>query len=292
MSQKVFQVNSSIAESYNFFLTHLPHFVRLAAGPFILWISFKTLEKVLLNEYGIIFDTTYVVSLITAAFALVWYRQFLLGATHATYANLVAQGFRGGNFSLLRLGKSILRVGIITLALVVPTIMLSLAALLIYQADGHPFSRAELNELVLKCTIVVMVLVSPLLVRLSLYSAGMALGRRNMKLSHIWQKTSGFTFALWMMSFRAFLPISLYAWVLSWMLGEIVANVEMHYLLAVLVVNVPAALMTFFMLAIVVAANAEAFRVLIGVRDGDAPHREDSGVPRDQSEEHAAGQAE
>ena len=292
MSKSVFRVGSSIAESYNFFLTHLPHFFRLVAGPFILWILFKSLEKILINEYGIKFNTTYVISLFTASFALVWYRQFLLGAQHASYTRLVAQGFRGGNFSLLRLGKSLLRIGVITLALVVPTIVLSITSLLLFNGDGEPMTKKELHELVFKCTIVVMVLVSPLLVRFSLLTAGQALGRRNMKLSHVWQKTSGFTFALWMMTFRAFLPISLYAWVLSWMLKEIVANVEMHYLLAVLVVNVPASLMTFFMLAIVVAANAEAFRVLIGVREGDAPHREDSGVSREEVERQMASQAE
>ncbi|WP_321395336.1 hypothetical protein [Emcibacter sp.] len=292
MTKAVFQVGSSIAESYNFFLTHLSHFVRLAAGPFVLWIFFRGLEQILLNEYGIIFNTTYVISLITAAFALVWYRQFLLGAAHASYTRLVAQGFRGGNFSLIRLGRGILRIAVITLALVVPTILLSMAAIVFYQTDGSSFTQKELNELVLKCTFVVMALLSPLLIRLSLHSVGIALGRRNMKVTHVWQKTSGFTFALWMMSFRAFLPISLYAWVLSWMLREIVLKVEMHYLLAVLIVNVPSALLTFFMLAIVVAANAEAFRVLIGVRDGDAPHREDSGVPRVQPEQAAAGQAQ
>ncbi|MFC7048178.1 hypothetical protein [Emcibacter nanhaiensis] len=280
MSKRAFQVGSSIAESYNFFLNHLPHFFRLVTGPFILWIFFKGLEKILIHEYGIKFDTTYVVSLFTASFALVWYRQFLLGAQHASYTRLVAQGFQGGNFSLLRLGRSVLRIVVIAAALVVPTIVLSIIALLLFNGAGEPMTKKELHELVFKCTVVVMVLVSPLLVRFSLLSAATALGRRNMRLRHIWQKTSGFTFALWMMTFRAFLPISLYAWVLSWMLKEIVANVEMHYLWAVLVVNVPASLMTFFMLAIVVAANAEAFRVLIGVREGDAPHRADAGKPR------------
>ncbi len=276
-----FHVGSSISESYTFFQNHIRHFIRLSLGPLVLWLLLRLLEEYLPRAYGLSFEASYLLSLVTAAFALVWYRQFLLGAELATYGRLLKQGFTGGGFSPGRLLRSLLRVVVISLALVIPTILLSLVALFYYQSQGEAFSQNQLNEIVLKCTFVVMLLVSPFLVRLSLFTAGIALGRRSMTLRDVWDKTRGYSLALWLLTFRAFLPITIYAYVMTRLLQAITEQLDLHYVVATLVVNIPAGLLTFFMLAIVVAANAEAFRVLIGVREGDAPHRANAGPRRE-----------
>lgn len=280
MHNKKLTVGASIRESYRFLAAHISDFGRLILGPLVLWVLIKVTEQVLLHTQQIEFNSIYLMNLVTAAFAIVWYRQFLLGATHATYGQLLKKGFNGRSFSLRRFGRTLLRIIVISFALLVPTLLLSISMMLYYQGQGVHFSELAIQELAIKSTLVIMMVFSPLLARLSLFTAGLALGRTSLRFRDIWKSTRGYTVTLWWVALRAFLPLSLYTYVLTFLLREAAERMNIHYIAATIVIETLAGFLTFIMLAIVVAANAEAFRILIGVRDGDAPHRSDSGTPR------------
>lgn len=259
----------------------MQHFLRLSCVPVILWAASRLLEKILFFEYGIIFDSNILLACITASFALVWYRQFLLGSELATYRGLFKKGFSGGNFTLARLFRSFLRIFVITLALVIPTLIISISVMVYYAFQGVILDDVAIEDLAIKATFSVMLLASPALARLSLYTVGVALGRRSMKVGDVWEKTRGTSLVLGLLVLRAFLPLAIYTKMLSWLLERIAERLEMHYVWASLLVNIPTGFLTLMMLAIVVAANAEVFRILIGFRAGDAPHRPDAGPVRD-----------
>lgn len=280
MSSENIKVGFFIAASYDFLITHMWHFLRLSFVPMLLWAAARLLQEVLLQEYGIIFDSNILLACITASFALVWYRQFLLGSELATYRGLFKRGFSGDNFSISRLARSGFRICVITLALIIPTLIISISVMVYYNLQGVKFDQAAIRELAIQSTFGVMLMASPVLARISLYTVAVALGRRSMRLRDVWEKTKGFSLILAVLVFRAFLPLAIYTQVLSWLLENIATRLEMHYVWASLLVNIPAGFLTLMMLSIVVASNAEAFRILIGFREGDAPHRPDAGVPR------------
>jgi len=280
LSERKLSVGSSIAESYRFFTGHLPHFFRLIYGPLVLWVMIRLMERVLLREQGVAFESSYYLNIVTAAFAIIWYRQFLLGAEYASYLGLIRRGFNGNGFSLRSFGRTFLRIVVISLALLVPTLIVSMAMMVYYQGQGVHLSSAVINELAVKSTFVVMLAFSPVLARLSLFTAGLALGRSSLRFRDVWQKTRGYTATLWWVALRGFLPLSIYNFILTWLLRQLADKLAIHYVVSTIFIETIAGLLTFMMLAIVVAANAEAFRVLIGVREGDAPHRADSGRRR------------
>ncbi|MCF6195229.1 MAG: hypothetical protein L3J50_00895 [Emcibacter sp.] len=281
MSNQKISVGASISESYKFLMGHMPHFFRLIYGPLILWVSVKLGEQILAREYGIQINGNNILHLFTAAFAIVWYRQFLLGADYASYRLMLKKGFSGSHFTLQRAWRAAVRITVITLVLLVPTLLVSMGMMIYFAQQGVQFSDELIQDLAIKSTFIVMVIFSPILVRLSLYTAGFALGRTSLSFKQLWQQTRGYTATLWLVAIRGFLSLSLYNYCLTWFLNIAMARMAAHYIISTIVVETLAAFLTFMMLAIVVAANAEAFRVLIGVRQGDAPHRTDSGRRRE-----------
>ncbi len=125
---------------------------------------------------------------------------------------------------------------------------------------------AAIQDVAFKSTTLVILLFSPILVRLSLYTVGVALGRQAMSLRDIWKRTSGSTWILWLLILRAFLPITLYTYFITWAFETISNKLAMDYVWSSLFVNVPTAFLTLMMLAIVVAVNGEAFKVMVGIR--------------------------
>lgn len=273
-------VGSSITESYRFLATHMPHFFRLIYGPILLWVLVQVTEQVLNREYDIAFNGKNILHLFTAAFAIVWYRQFLLGGDYASYRMMLKKGFTGKQFTLKRFGRAVIRITVISLALLVPALIISISIMLYYNSQGVIFTEDLIQQLATKTTLIVMLIFSPIMVRLSLYTAGFALGRDSLSFRQVWQQTRGYTATLWWMTLRGFLPLTIYSYILTWFLHQIMENMAVHYVLSTILIESLTAFLTFMMLAIVVGANAEAFRILIGTRDGDTPHREDSGTPR------------
>lgn len=281
MSEHKITVGSSITESYRFLAGHMPHFFRLIYGPLILWVLVKLTEQILIKEHNIQMNGNNILHLFTAAFAIVWYRQFLLGADYASYRLMLKKGFTGNQFTLKRFGRAILRITVITLALLVPTLIISMSMMIYYHGQGVLFSEDVIRQMATKSTFIVMVIFSPILVRLSLFTAGFALGRTSLSFKQVWKRTQGYTATLWWVAIRGFLPLSIYSYCLTWFLHIIMERWSVHYIISTILIETLAGFLTFMMLAIVVAANAEAFRILIGVRDGDTPHREDTGLPRE-----------
>jgi hypothetical protein len=280
MRKQELTVGSSITESYQFLAEHMPHFFRLIYGPLFLWVLAMLSEQILAKEYGIQIKGNYFLHLFTASFAIVWYRQFLLGSDKASYRLLFKNGFSETRFTARRFGRALLRITVITLALLVPTLIVSTSIMIYYLGQGMQLSESIIQELSLKSTFIVMVAFSPILVRLSLFTAGFALGRTSLGFRQVWKQTRGYTVTLWWVALRGFLPLAIYSYVLTWFLGVITQKLSVNYIISTILIESLAGFLTFMMLAIVVAANAEAFRILIGVRDGDTPHREDSGLPR------------
>lgn len=285
MRQQKLAVESSITESYRFLAGHMPHFFRLIYGPLTLWVLVKLTEEILAKEYDIHINGNNFLHLFTAAFAIVWYRQFLLGANNASYRLLLKNGFTGNQFTLKRFGRALLRITVITLALLVPTLMVSISMMVYYHGQGVQFSEDAIQQLALKSTFIVMMIFSPIFVRLSLYTAGFALGRTALSFRQVWRQTRGYTVTLWWAAIRGFLPLSIYSYILTWFLHEVAEKMSIHYIISTFLIETLAGFLTFMMLSIVVAANAEAFRILIGVRDGDTPHRDDAGLPRTKGRE-------
>lgn len=279
MNEQKLTVGSSITESYRFLAGHMSHFFRLIYGPLILWLLVMVTEKILFIEHNIQINSIYFLNIITAAFAIVWYRQFLLGADNASYRQLFKSGFSGGPLSIKTVGRVLVRIIVVSLALLIPTLILSTGMMAYYHGQGVPFSERFIQELAIKSTLVVMLIFSPIFVRLSLYTAGFALGRGSLSFQDVWRRTRGYTVTLWWLTIRAFLPLSIYSYILTWFLGAVTKELSVNYILSTLLIESLAGFMTFLMLAIVVAANAEAFRILIGVRDGDVPHRNDGQRP-------------
>lgn len=283
MREQKLTAAASIAESYHFLAGHWPHFFRLIYGPLFLWVAVKLTEQILVTEYNIRINSKNFLPLFTAAFAIVWYRQFLLGAEYASYRLLLQKGFSGSRFTLKRFGRALVRISIITLALLVPALMISIGMMFYYQGNGVQLSESALQELAIKSTFIVMMIFSPILVRLSLYTAGFALGRTSLGFRQVWEQTRGYTVTLWWITIRGFLPLSIYSYILTWFLHDVTDKMSVNYIISTVLIETLAGFLTFMMLAIVVAANAEAFRILIGTRNGDTPHREDAGLPRKKS---------
>lgn len=260
---------ASITESYRFFTTHITHFFRLIYGPLFFWVLLKLITQILIHERGIQIKSIYFQHIITAGFAIAWYRQFLLGERYTSYYQLLKMGFNGNKFSWQRFKQTLFRIIAISLALLIPTLLLSISMLLYYFGQGIPLSEGLINELAIKSTFVIMLIFSPILVRLSLYTAAFALGRSSMSFKEVWQRTRGYTVTLWWVAIRGFLPLSLYSYVVTYLLNMLAHRIAIPYVFSTILIETLAGFLTFMMLAIVVGANAEAFRILIGVRESD-----------------------
>ena len=274
-NQEKLTVNSSIGESYRFLTSHFPHFFRLIYGPLILLVWVNLIERMLLEKYNIHMNSLYARSFITAGFAIAWYQQYLLGESRTSYLSLLRKGFSGTQFSWSRFGRTLLRIIVISLALLLPTLILSIGMMAYYSSQGIIFSEDLIQELAMTSTFTVMLIFSPILVRMSLYTAGFALGRTSMNFKQVWNNTRGYTVTLWWVALRGFLPLSIYSYVITLLLRNLTDKLDMHYILSTILIEMIAGYLTFMMLAIVVAANAEAFRLLIGVRKRERNPQED-----------------
>ncbi len=244
----------------------MPHFFRLIYGPLILLVSVKLIERILLEKYNIHINSLYARSFITAGFAIAWYQQYLLGESRTSYLSLLHKGFSGSQFSFRKLGRTLLRIVVISLALLLPTLILSIGLMAYYSSQGIIFSEDLIHKLAMVSTFTVMLFFSPILVRMSLYTAGFALGRTSLSLHQVWKSTRGYTVTLWWVALRGFLPLSVYSYVITMLLRSLADKLNIHFILSTILIEMIAGYLTFMMLAIVVAANAEAFRILIGVR--------------------------
>ena len=124
------------------------------------------------------------------------------------------------------------------------------------------------------------ILASPFVFRLSLLSAGLALGRRKIGFKDVWLKTRGYTTTLWWMTLRAFVPIALFNYIFRQLWLATIDKMAVNLYLKVFMLEFVMGLLNLFMIALIVAANAEAFRIIIGVRASDAPHRRQVGRGR------------
>ncbi|MDG1994990.1 MAG: hypothetical protein P8J14_00720 [Emcibacteraceae bacterium] len=68
---------------------------------------------------------------------------------------------------------------------------------------------------------------------------------------------------------RAFLPFALYNYLVMGKIREAIAQYDIHYVWASLLTNIPAIFIIYFMLAIVIVANSEAFKILFGIRESE-----------------------
>ena len=260
-------ISKAISQSYLFFMSHFRHFIRLATIPIIIWVLVELFCEYAFHEHGLMYSSMVPRAMVSAAFALVWYRQFLLGEKYATYGQLFDHVLSPGVFNIYNLLKSVTRIVITTIILFVPTLMLSLSFMFYQYSQGVLVDDAEIQNIAFRSTSLVILLFSPVLVRLSLFTVGVAIGRQKMSIREIWKKTSGNTWVLWLLILRAFLPITLYTYFITWAFEKISNQFAMDYIWSSLFINVPTAFLTFMMLAIVVAVNGEAFRVLVGMRE-------------------------
>ena len=259
-------INGAVARSYLFFMSHFNHFLRLSFFPILTWVALELFVEYAQVEYGMGYDSMVPRALVSAAFALVWYRQFLMGEKYATYGQLFDHVVTPGVFNIYSLLRSITRITLTTIILFVPTLMLSISYMFYQYSQGILVDDAAIQDIAFRSTALVILLFSPILVRLSLFTVGVALGRRSMSLRNVWSKTKGYTWVLWVLILRAFLPITLYTYFITWAFERISQHLVMNYMWSSLFINVPTAFLTFMMLAIVVAVNGEAFKLLFGIR--------------------------
>lgn len=259
-------INGAVARSYLFFMNHFNHFIRLSIFPILTWVLVEVFCEYALIEHGVRYDSTIPRAIVSAAFALVWYRQFLMGEKYATYGQLFDRVVSPGVLNIYSLFRSVVRITLTTIILFIPTLMLSVSYMFYQYSQGILVDDAAIQDIAFRSTTLVILLFSPLLVRLSQFTVGVALGRRSMSLRNVWRKTKGNTWVLWLLTLRAFLPITLYTYFITWAFEKISEQFSMNYVWSSLFVNVPAAFLTFMMLAIVVAVNGEAFKTLFGIR--------------------------
>ena len=260
-------ISTVIGLSYQYFMSNFPRYMKLVYVPIILWVLVEVVQDFFIVEYNLYYDIKVPRAMISASFAIVWYRQFLLGSKHATYGQLFDNVLSPHVFDIYNFLKSITRIIITSILLFVPTFMLSLFALGYKVSQGMIVNPEVIQQVAIKSTTLMLLLCSPIIIRLSLYGAGVALGRRRMGIREVWKKTSGKTGTLWFLNLRAFLPISLYSYFLTWAFEIMADAFSLNYIWENLIVNIPAAFFTFMMLAIVVGANGEAFKLIFGIRE-------------------------
>mgnify|MGYP000554306737 FL=1 len=247
-------------------MEHFSDFMRLSFIPIFIWVGAEFLSDYQMYYYGIQLNPTVPRAMATAAFALVWYRQFLMGAEHATYLQLIDHVLRPGVFDWSSLIYSIFRIILTSIILFVPMLLISVSLMLYKASQGILINNEVVQDIAVQSTTAIMLLLSPVLVRLSFYTVGVALGRRNMSMRSIWRGTSGYTISLWLLMLRAFLPITLYTYFISWAFEVIALRLSVDFMVMSLLVNIPSAFFTFMLLAIIVGVNGEAFKLLFGIR--------------------------
>jgi hypothetical protein len=268
-----FHVGWHIKESYRFFQNNWRHFLRLIIVPLTLLVLYNLMISEFYGSGHVPIWVRYFRAIVTASFALVWYRQFLMGTKYATYWQLLAKRFSGnGHFSFINIRRSLLRLALITFSLLIPVFFLTYMAFKYYAYKGWGVNPQILNEVVFHCTVLVMFLFSPVFFRISIYTAGTALGRKAESLTVMWQQTKGYTLLIWLMMLRVFIPLAALSWFLDHALISLVSYLGLGKTAGVLMISIPMGFLTFLILAIVIGATAETFKSLIGVRE-DKPDR-------------------
>ena len=79
---------------------------------------------------------------------------------------------------MLRFFRSIVRIAFTAIVLFVPTLMLSVGYMIYQYSQGKFLDSAAIESVAFKSTTIVLLMFSPILVRLSQYTVGVALGRR------------------------------------------------------------------------------------------------------------------
>lgn len=265
-SENAISITALIRTSYKFFSSHFRHFLKLAALPILVWVLVELFRDYLLFEYGLIYDSRVANGMASAAFVLVWYRKFLMGDQQATYSHLFDNVISPGVFNILFFFKFIARIVIVTAILVVPALIISLCIMGYHLSQGEVINAALLNEIIMYSTLLAIFFFSPVMVRLSFYGVGVAVGRKEIGYREVWKKTKGYTWELWHLLLRAVLPVGMYNYFLTNAFKKIAYQWELDYIWASLLINIPAAFFTFMMLAIVVVANGGAYKQLFGIR--------------------------
>jgi hypothetical protein len=229
-SDNKISIDGVISQSYTYFMNNFSQFITLAMIPIILWVYLELATDYLYMEHAISYNTVFIRALISASFALIWYRQFLMGSEHATYPKFLEHLLSTGKFRIGAFLKSILRIAFLTIILIVPALIISIAMMIYKYSEGILMNERAIQEIAVNSTAVVMFLFSPIMIRFSLYSISVALGRRNLGFRKIWHKTKGYTWVLWLLTLRAFLPISLDSYSISVGFAKIADKLEMYYL--------------------------------------------------------------
>lgn len=262
-------ITEIVKHSYNFLTAHFSQFLKLAVGPLLVWSMSALFFDYLLFEHDIKFESAIPRICSTAAFVLIWYRYYFLGEEQATYKKLYGHMRRTSVFSIKMFFISLGRMIVTITVIVIPTLGISLYLIYNYQLQGGVVTDQLLNSIVYQSIIFVALVLSPIFVRLSFFSAAVALGRSQTTFREVWKKTAGYTWVLWHLIFRAFLPFALYNYIVMGKIRVSVAQFDIHYVWASLLTNVPAILVIYIMLAIVIVANSAAFKILFGIREAE-----------------------
>ncbi|MCC3861943.1 hypothetical protein [Pseudemcibacter aquimaris] len=253
--------------SYNFLTSHYGLFLKLSSIPILLWVWIGIISDFLYLEIGFENQIGVLRAFLSAAFALVWYRHFLMGTEYASYKELYKTMRASGFLGMDAFFKACLRFVIITFALIVPALIISIATMIFQASNGVELTDQFVTSIVSNSVFLVFLLLSPVIIRLSFLSAARALGRKTVDFKMIWNKTKGYTWTIWHLIFRAFLPLSIITFLFRNSAENIVRQANVDVYVADILVELPTAFLTFVMLAIVVAANASAFKYLFGARE-------------------------
>lgn len=257
--------------SYNFLTSHYGLFLKLSSIPILLWVWLGIISDFLYFEFGLVNQLDLFRAFLSAAFAFVWYRHFLMGTEYASYKKLYQHMRSKGLLSITQLIKSLFRFVIVTFTLVVPILIISVAVMLYQASNGETLTDQTITMIVFQSVFLVFLLLSPIAIRLSFHSVARALGRNTLNFKMVWKKTAGYTWTLWHLIFRAFLPLSIATLMFRSSAEVIVRQANVDVYVANILVELPTAFMTYWMLAIVVAANGSAFKYLFGVREKERP---------------------
>tara|TARA_B100001540_G_scaffold317246_1_gene349644 strand:+ start:2662 stop:3534 length:873 start_codon:yes stop_codon:yes gene_type:complete len=278
---KTLPIRESIRESYVFFSSHFLHFLRLATPILLLWIIVDIFEVYIEQSRGVRPDLNFIISFLSAGFSLVWYRLFISGPEDATYWGMLTHHFRGrSKSSAMAVFRSVTRLILLTVAILVPTLLLSIMLMLFLTRQGAIMTPELIRQMVFLAMGVAFLLLSPVLARISLYTVSFVLGRKSLQMRDVWRQTRGYTLPLWGILMRAFLPYALLVRYSEPLLEHLSLQWGLTGFGQAAFITLPVAFLSLMMLAIMVGANAEAFRKLIGMREGDAPHRPTAGPKR------------
>ncbi|MDG1858829.1 MAG: hypothetical protein P8I94_06995, partial [Emcibacteraceae bacterium] len=225
----------------------------------------------LLFEHGKKYDSSIARVLCTAAFIMLWYRFTLFGKEQTSYGKLFKHMRKSSVFSSKMFFASLGRVVITTAAMIIPTMAISLFMIYHHTEAGGEITGTFLKTITQQSAFMVSLMLSPIFVRLSFFSIAVSLGRATTTFREVWSITKGYTGVLWHLIFRAFLSLALYNYFVMSGIKRMVESYELHYFWTNLLVTLPAIFLIYIMLAIVIVANSEAFKILFNITEDETP---------------------